>query len=266
MRSRFAALLLATLPGFAVAQTPLVVANAPNNITVEAQEVVRQKPDSVKLFMKVEVRNSEASVAADEAGDEAKRMADGLAKLKLTGVTVNTPPQRVVRSEVIQNRGGNVPGVVEYRVIRPVQVVVTEPDPDKFTAAVEKVQLEAFKLGLISDLASDNLTYNSSTGQQERNSPIRAVYSRKGGWEDLTGPALEKATKKARAKAEVLAAGAGVKLGEVLSLSEVATYPNNPGYNPYGGSGIAATGEPEDEFVDGELARKVRVRVVFAIK
>lgn len=258
--------LLASLPTASVAQTPLVVANAPNNITVEAQEVVRQKPDAVKLYMKVEVRNSEAAQAADEASDEAKKMADGLNKLKLTGVTVSTPQQRLVRSEVVQNRGGNVPGVVEYRVIRPVQVVVTDSDPDKFAAAVEKVQLEAFKLGLVSDLANDNLMYNSSTGQNERNSPIRAVYSRKGGWEELTGPALEKATKKARAKAEALAAGAGVKLGDVLSVSEVPTYSSGPAYSPYGGSGLAATGEQEDEFVDGELSRKVRVRVVFATK
>jgi uncharacterized protein YggE len=258
--------LLASLPAAAVAQTPVVVATPPNNITVEAQEVVRQKPDAVKLYMKVEVRNAEASQAADEAADEAKKMADGLNKLKLTGVTVNTPQQRVVRTEVIPNRGGggNVPGVVEYRVIRPVQVVVAESDPDKFTAAVEKVQVEAFKLGLVPDLASDNLTYNP--GGQEKNSPIRAVYSRKGGWEELTGPALERATKKARTKAEALAAGAGVKLGDVLSVSEVPTYPNSPGYNPYGGSGLAASGEPEDEYADGELSRKVRVRVVFATK
>jgi len=261
---RFAAVLLsATLSAFAAAQTP-VVAVPPGNIAVEAQEVVRQKPDTVKLYMKVEVKNSEAAQASDEASDEVKKMADGLTKLKLAGVTVSTPQQRVVRSEVMPNRGGAAPGMVEYRVIRPVQVVVSDADPVKFATTVEKVQLEAFKLGLISDMASDNYTYNSSTGQQEKNSPIRAVYSRKGGWEELTGPALEKATKKARAKAEALAAGAGVKLGDVLSVSEVPTYPNSPGYNY--GSGVAATGEPEDEFVDGELARKVRVRVVYATK
>jgi uncharacterized protein YggE len=258
--------LLASLPTAALAQTPASVpAPTSGNIAVEAVEVIRQKPDTVKLYMKVEARNAEAAVASDEATDEAKKMTDGLAKLKLTGVAVAALPQRTVRSEVLnRNVPGGGQGQVEYRVVKPITVTVTDADHDKFTAAVEKVQMEAFKLGLMPDLASDNLSYNSSTGQQERNSPFRAVYSRKGGWDELTGPALERATKKARAKAEALAAGSGVTLGAVSSLNEVMGYTNPGGYNPYGA--IATAGDPEDALADGELVRQIRVRVVFATK
>lgn len=258
---RFAIALLLTLPLLAPAQTP-VAAGPPGNISVEAVEVVRQKPDTVKLFMKVEARNAESAAATDEASDEAKRMLDGLGKLKLTGVTVAALPHRTVRTETV-GRGG-VPGSVEYRVVKPITVTVSEADYDKFTAAVEKVQAEAFKLGLVPDLTNDTTTYNSMSGQQEKNSPFRAVYSRKGGWDELTGPALEKATKKARAKAEALAAGAGLTLGGVSSLSEVPT----PTAYQYAGryDGVAAAADPEDQLSDGDLVRQVRVRVVFATK
>jgi uncharacterized protein YggE len=261
--------LLASLPAVALAQTPPATpAPTGGNIAVEAVEVVRQKPDTVKLYMKVEARNSEASAASDEATDEAKKMTDGLAKLKLTGVTVAALPQRTVRTEVLNRNvpGGQGQGQVEYRVVKPITVTVTESDPDKFAAAAEKVQMEAFKLGLMPDLTNDNTSYNPSTGQQEKNSPFRAVYSRKGGWDELTGPALEKATKKARAKAEALAAGSGVQLGAVSSLTEVLGYnPNQYGYNPYGGV-VSTAADPEDSLVDGELVRQIRVRVVFATK
>lgn len=256
--------LLASLPTAALAQSPASVAPpTAGNIAVEAVEVVRQKPDTVKLYMKVEARNAEAATASDEATDEAKKMTDGLAKLKLTGVVVAALPQRTVRTEVLNRNVPGGQGQVEYRVVKPITVTVTESDYDKFTAAVEKVQMEAFKLGLMPDLANDNYTYNPG-GQQEKNSPFRAVYSRKGGWDELTGPALEKATKKARAKAEALAAGSGVQLGAVSSLNEVVGYTNPGGYNPYGT--VATAGDPEDTLTDGELVRQIRVRVVFATK
>ncbi len=261
---RLAAVVLLSVSAAAFAQTPTPApATVSGNISVEAVEVVRQKPDTVKLYMKVESRNAEAVTATDEATDEAKKVLDGLGKLKLTGVTVTPHPQRTVRTETIVRGGPGGQGTVEFRVIKPITVSVTEADYDKFTAAVEKVQLEAFKLGLVPDLAADNFSYNSS-GQQEKNSPFRTVYSRKGGWDDLTGPALEKATKKARAKAAALAAGAGVTLGQVLSVNEVITYGSAPSYNPYGAVNTAA--DPEDSLADGELVRQIRVRVVYATK
>lgn len=260
---RLAAVVLLSVSAVAFAQTPPPVpAATTGNISVEAAEVVRQKPDTVKLYMKVEARNAEAVTATDEATDEGKKMLDGLGKLKLTGVTVTAHPQRTVRTETVVRGGPGVQGTVEFRVIKPITVSVTDADYDKFTAVVEKVQLEAFKLGLVPDLAADNFSYNSS-GQQEKNSPFRAVYSRKGGWDDLTGPALEKATKKARAKAESLATGSGVALGHVQSVNEVLTYGSSPSYSPYG---AATAGDPEDTLADGELVRQVRVRVVYATK
>lgn len=261
MRHLAVAVLL-TVSAVTFAQTPVPV-NLTSNIAVEAVEVVRQKPDTVKLYMKVEAKNAEAATAADDAAADAKKMVERLDKLKMTGMTVTAHPQRTIRIETVARNQPGVEPQVEYRVVKPITVSVTEADYEKFTATVEKVQLEAFKLGLMPDLTNDNYTYNPS-GQQEKNSPFRAAYSRKSGWEDLTRPALEKATKKARAKAESLATGSGVTLGNVLSLSEVTSYGSSQPYSPYGP--IATAGDPEDELSDGELVRKIRVRVVYAIK
>jgi uncharacterized protein YggE len=256
---RLAAAVLLTVSAAAFAQTPPPPVPA-GNISVEAVEVIRQKPDTARVVMKVEVRNAEANVATDEAADEAKKMADGLNKLKLTGVSVAALPQRTVRTETVI-RGG-VPGAVEYRVAKPIAVTVSEADFDKFTATLEKLQVEAFKLGLQPDLTGDSFSYNPG-GQQEKNSPFRVTYSRKGGWEELTKPALEKATKRARAKAEALAAGAGVTLGGVLSLSELS---GSVSYSGRYDGAPAVAADPEDTLADGELVRQVRVRVVYATK
>jgi len=259
---RLAAAVLLSVSAVAFAQTP-VPAPTTGNIAVEAVEVIRQKPDTVKLYMKVEAKNAEAVTAADEAAAEAKKMVEKLNKLKMEGVSVTAHPQRTIRSETVARNQPGVEPTVEYRVVKPISVSVPEADYEKFTATVEKVQLEAFKLGLMPDLTTENYTYNPN-GQQEKNSPFRAVYFRKSGWDDLTGPALEKATKKARAKAESLATGSGVALGHVLSVNEVMTYGSSPSYSPYGA--ITTAGDPEDELSDGELVRKIRVRVVYATK
>jgi uncharacterized protein YggE len=262
---RLAAAALLSVSAVAFAQQPVLVpAPTTGNIAVEAVEVVRQKPDTVKLYMKVEAKNAEAVTAADDAAAEAKKMVEKLNKLKMEGVSVTAHPQRTIRSETVVRNQPGVEPQVEYRVVKPISVSVTEADYEKFTATVEKVQLEAFKLGLMPDLTTENYTYTPS-GQQEKNSPFRAVYTRKSGWEELTGPALEKATKKARAKAESLATGSGVALGAVLSVNEVMTYGSSPSYGPSYGA-IATAGDPEDELSDGELVRKIRVRVVYAIK
>lgn len=267
MRRLAAALLWAALPVFAAAQTP-VVAPAPGNISVDAVEVVRTKPDTVKIFLKVEAKNAEALAAADESADELKRATGDLGKLKVDGMTMTASPPRTVRVETdVRNNlpgGGGQRMQVDFRTTRPIVLTVYNTDPEKLAATVEKVQLEVSKLGIANDVNTSNYVYTPSG--QERQSPFRAHYTRKAGWDELTGPALEKATKKARAKAEALAAGAGVKLGEVLSIQETTSMSNYPQqYNP-GGVPTGITTEPEDEFADGELVRKIRVRVVFATK
>jgi uncharacterized protein YggE len=98
------------------------------------------------------------------------------------------------------------------------------------------------------------------------------VYSRAdAGWEEETAAALAKATKKATRRAEAMAAGAGLKLGELLSLGspEEAPPPPPAGTTYTFPSEASEPSQPtpretEDAYVNGELVRRVRVRVVYA--
>jgi hypothetical protein len=171
----------------------------------------------------------------------------------------------------VETQNRNVPNAAftaEYHAARTVLVSVTAKDADKLFAAVEKVQTEAARQGVAGE-SSGNANYNGFT--YERNAPVRVVYARDGGWEADTAKALAAATKKAVARAEAMAEGAGLKAGEVVSIGEpsVAVIGNQTIYNYAGVSGMVAAGgqvaDPQDEFVDGELVRKVRVRVVMTV-
>jgi uncharacterized protein YggE len=224
----------------------------------------------VKMFVKLGTKHTDPTTAVDETAEAYRQFADGMGKLKLAGLTVSAQQQRSQRVELQGNRvppAGGGPAVaqttVEYSTTRPVILTVTDPDPDRLTATVEKVQLEAAKLGAASDLVTNTYVYTGPG--TERSVPFRTVVTRKGGWDDVLGPAAERAAKRARAKAESLAAGTGVKLGEVLSVQEVPGPQNVSMYaNAYNSANQVFT-EPEEEFQDGELVRKVRVRVVYAI-
>ncbi len=259
------------LPAVILLFAPVALGQSPvpdkGTVTAEAVEVVRGKPDLAKLYFHVLVKNPDATTATDEAAEQAKQFTAALDKLGLGGVKVSALPQRVTRVET-QNR--NVPNAVftaEYHAARTVLVSVTAKDADKLFAAVEKVQQEAARQGVAGE-GSGNANYNGFT--YERNSPVRVVYTRDGGWETDTAKALAAATKKAVARAAAMAEGAGLKAGEVVSIGEpAAVIGNQTIYNYAGVGGLAASGgqvaDPQDEFVDGELVRKVRVRVVMTV-
>jgi uncharacterized protein YggE len=259
------------LPAVVLLFAPVALAQSPlpekGTVTAEATEVVRGKPDLAKLYFHVLVKNADATTATDEAAEQAKQFTAALDKLGLSGVKVSALPQRVTRVET-QNR--NVPNAVfnpEYHAARTVLVSVTAKDPDKLFAAVEKVQAEAARQGVAGE-SSGNASYNGFT--YERNAPVRVVFARDGGWEADTAKALAAATKKAVARAAAMAEGAGLKAGEVVSIGEppAAVIGTQTIYNYAGVSGAAVAGmvaDPQDEFVDGELVRKVRVRVVMTV-
>lgn len=252
--------LLAATPALAQPAAP-----PKGSVTADAAEVIRTKPDQAKLVFAVTARNQDAATATDENDTQAKQFADGLEKLKVAGVKVASEPLRVDRVES-QNNGGGVGGT-EFNAVREVVVTVAEADPAKLAAAVEKLQKEAAKLGVSGEPGGANYNGNS----YERVGKVKVVYSRGDAeWEELTAAALTRATKKATKRAEAMAAGAGLKLGELLSLGTSEDSPPRPSGSTYYTPDLiehtspSTTRQTEDTFVDGELVRKVRVRVVYA--
>lgn len=260
------ALLLAPV---ALAQTP---PEAKSTVTADATETVRVKPDQVKIVVAARVKNPDAITAADEAADQAKKFAEAIKGLKLKSAKVTVAPLQAAKVGDDNNRllgGGGGPGGVgggpaapkDVQATREVVVTVTDADFAALSEAVEKVQKEAYTAGLGG--AKANTGYNPfGTGDSDR---IKITYHRQDGADDLTTEALGKATKKATARAEAIAAGLGMKLGPIVSAGEVEP-PADPVSNAtriiYGSDTTETT---RDDLVDGELVRTVRVRVVYSV-
>lgn len=204
------------------------VAQTPGRIQVEVTEEIRAKPDACRLDLKVEVRNPDPADAAAEVADEVKKVTAAFAALKIEGATLTPLPLVVTRQEVQGGRG--LPAEVVYRVARPFKVLIDGQDFDKLSETATKVQNELYALGV----------KNSADGGS-----YKPTYSKKGGWEEASKAALETAAKRARVKAEGLAAAAGEKLGAAMSTDQ------------------AGESYTLDE---GEMVFRLRVRVVYATK
>jgi uncharacterized protein YggE len=245
---------------------PLVVAQpVTGTVSAEAVEYVRAKPDFAKVYLKVETRNSDAKTSADEHEEAVKRAVEVIDRLKLKGVKVAAQNQQAARTETDQRLAAGFGQPREPRTLtqylnsRTLLVTVADANPEHLEAAVAKVQQEAVRLGLSGDVTL-RATLSAATGV-ERGSAPQVVYGRADGWDELAAPAVEKATKRAVKKAELLAVSAGLKPGEVVSVSDVGgTTPatTRPGFR----AEEAADTEEQTTYVDGELVRKVRVRVV----
>lgn len=270
MRSRV--VLLATfalaVPAFAQTPPPPVV---PGTVTAEATEVVRVKPDQAKVYVTAASRNADPSAATDEAGELAKKFADGVTRLKVKGLKAAADPVKVAklvdeRSVVLRGGGGfGGPGgaaAMEVQASQQLVITITDADPKALVEAVEKVQREAIKEGLTGAAAEGSLSTRYTSDM------VKVAYLKQDGIDDLLAAALGKATKKASARADAIAGGLGLKLGAVVSAEEL----------PSGGdpaSALVTTSalsrgtsavSPSAELVEGELVRTVRVRVVYAVK
>ncbi len=257
---------LAVLPP-ALAQTP-----AKPTVTAEATEVVRAKPDAARIVYSVAARNPDADTATTDNDTLTQQFVEAVGKLKLAGVKVAPDPLRVDKIELGNNRGGGV-AVGEFNAVRAVVVTAADADPAKLLALVEKVQKEAAKQGVGGELGPS--AYNGQA--YERAGGVKVAYTRaEDGWEEATTAAITKATARAKKRAEAVAAGVGLTLGELVSLSEVpADSPKatSPVASPLSSAAFlggpvnpGVTADTLDAFVDGELVRKVRVRVVYSTK
>ncbi len=269
MRSSHLALLLAALPAIATAQSP-----AKPTVSAEATEVIRAKPDTARVVFTVASRNADADTASTDTDTLVTQFTDALTKLKLAGVKATSDPLRVDRIELTNNRGIVGPGVGEFNAVRAVVVTVSDDDPAKLVTLLEKVQKEAAKQNVGGEMGP--ASYNGF--QYEKNGGVRVAYTRaEAGWEEATNAAVTKATQRAMKKAEALATGAGLKLGDLVSVGELpadAPKAATPlvaatiGSSAYGGgtANPGVTADTLDSFIDGELVRRVKVRVVYATR
>ncbi|MEO2091512.1 MAG: SIMPL domain-containing protein [Gemmataceae bacterium] len=166
-----------------------------------------------------------ATLLADDHADAVKRAVDDLKGLRLKGVTVT--PQQSLSARLDGNAAG-LPAV--YVNASTLLVRVADGSPDQLAETVMKVQQEGAKLRL------------GGTPQ--------VVFEKKDGWDEAVAPAVTKATQRAVQKAELLAKSAGLKPGTILAVSD--------------GSEAPTATDDAVAYTDGELVRKVRVKVVIA--
>jgi uncharacterized protein YggE len=251
---------------------PLAAAQSPT-VTAEATETVRVKPNQAKITVYAQVKNPDATAAADEAAEQAKQFAAAVDKLKLKKASVAQLPPKAAK---VGPNDGNVaiavaPGGAagqpappkETQVSRPIVITVSDPDPKALADAIDLLQKEAGKAGLESGEKKASIydPFNRGGGGE-----FKVKYFSTDGWGEPTAAALGKATAAATAKAKAIADGLGMKLGAVVSAGEVdaaeAAKQTSLVATIYGSGDDTPAA---DDLVDGDLVRTVRVRVVFQV-
>lgn len=237
-----------------------------STITAEGTETVRMTPNVARISVLARGDDEDPDTASDAATDKAKKFTDAVGKLQMKSVKATTLPLKANKSAGQDNDvpGGlpRLPGVEgaakTTQATRGVVVTVTDGDFAALSAAVEKVQ----KLALKHELGGPPATADDyRPWRQGGDGGIRVTYSRADGEEELLAAALAKATKKATVRAEAIASGLGLKLGAVVSAEEGGTEGRYGSVRYYSSGGT----DVEDELVDGELVKTVRVRVVYAV-
>lgn len=247
---------------FAIAQPP-----APSTISAEAIEYVRAKPDYAKIYVKVETRNQDAKTSATEHEEAVKKATEVFNKLNLKNMKLVTLNPQSARTEsdvrpVFAPGEPRVPRTLtQYLNSRTLLITISDANPDQLELAVQKVQQEALQHGLGGDMSLRS-TASLSTGI-ERGSAPQVTFGKRDGWDDLTAPAVAKATKRAMRKAELLAQSAGLKPGDVIAVSDDAITVPAPSSRLVRLDDQSEADE-QTTYVDGELVRKVRVRVVIS--
>jgi hypothetical protein len=128
---------------------------------------------------------------------------------------------------------------------------------------VEKITQTAAAQGITGDKPqADSSGLNPFLGGTRNGA--RVVYSSKSGWETPLAAGLSSATEKALASAKAIARGAGLRIENVVSIEEIAEAPHASApaaASPYASLFGLSSSPAEDDYADGELVRKVRVKV-----
>ncbi len=237
-------------------QVPTPVAQ-PNTISAEATETLRVAPDLARMTFSVVTKDPLAETSFTENDVLAKDFLTNIGKLKITGLKITSQSFKIAKIETMINGvavlpGGNQPTKSEFRTVRTIVIVLKDSDIEQLQASIGIIQKEAAKIGVTGDSAG--MTYNGN-GYENQNT-VRIAYGLQAGWDDRSKDVLAKVTKRALERAQLLAEGAGLKVVEVVSISEptliaVVNYVN----------GVPDT----SEIVDGELVQKVNVRVTVRV-
>lgn len=237
-------------------QVPAPVA-PPNTISAEATETLRVAPDLARLTFSVVTKDSLAETSFTENDVLAKDFLANVGKLKMAGLKITSQSFKIAKIESVVNGvavlpGGNQPTKSEFRTVRTIIIGLKDSDIDQLQASIGILQKEAAKVGVTGDSAG--MIYNGA-GYENQNT-VRISYGLQAGWDDRTKDVLAKVTKRALDRVQLLAEGAGLKMAEVVSITEptsttVVNYIN----------GVADT----SDLVDGELVQKVNVRVTVRV-
>jgi uncharacterized protein YggE len=260
---------------FAVA--PVGSAQTPITVTAEAVVSVSIKPDQAKIYLNVDSKAGDASSAVEVATAARKELVAAIEKLGVKGASLTTLPQKITKDRANPANFGIVapggapaqPPAESYSISQMVICTVSEADPISLGAAVEKITHLAAGQGITGDKAqADTNVYNPFGGSTKNGA--RVAYSSKSGWDDALTAGLIKATDKALKNAKVMAKAAELKLEGVISVEEVPepapAHNESANANPYVRLlGIGGGSAAEEEYADGELTRKVRVRVKVAV-
>jgi uncharacterized protein YggE len=239
-----------------IAFASAVSAQTPSTVTTEAVATVRVKPDHAKIYLNLDAKAGEANGSVENSLAARKELIAAIDKLGLKNAKAIIQPQRISKDREVSELFPNAPvkQIIEtYETNQQVIYTVTDHDPAKLTDAIEKIAKAAANLGVSGDSGryiDDNIRMRrmilGGTGG------LRIVYESKTGWDDAMLAGMTQATEKAVRQANALARGAGLKVIDVLKIEDIT-------------EGEPMTGQrrdnSEEDMVDGELVRKVRVRV-----
>jgi|GEM_PF-4023930 len=246
-------------------------AQAPITVMAEGVATVSVKPDHAKIYLNVETKAGEAAASAEANHAAKKELIAAIEKLGLKGTTWASLPQKITKDRpnnaafgVVAVGPGGAPPQAPPESYSTTQMVIysaNDADAYKLGEMVEKITQAAAAQGITGDKAqADSGAFNPFMGSTKNGA--RVVYSSKSGWDSPFSKGLAVATEKAMANAAAIARGAGLRVDAVVEIEEL------PDTNP---AALAASNSPyaslfglsgaNDEYAEGELTRKVRVRV-----
>jgi uncharacterized protein len=228
------ALAVACTPTTEVTVVPGETGSTMRGVTVSGEGTVSVRPDIAIVNLAVEVTEPTVADARSGAAEAMQSVRDALAARGVAEADIQTQYFNIYPQYSYAER--EAPQIVAFTVYNAVTVKVRDLDnaSDVLDSAIDAGG-DAVRVHGISFTVEDPESHLSD--------------------------ARREAVENARARAEVLAAAAGVSLGEAVSISESMSYPGEffPGRAMDGMGGMASPVAP------GEQTLRVNVSVVFSI-
>jgi uncharacterized protein YggE len=233
-------------------------------ITANGSATVRFRADRAQVYVGIRTSDPVFEAARDTCLKGTKAIEEAVAALKIRDLTVNAAPLNIAQIDPNGRFGGAIavggmgqPNGKPYSVTSSLTFVVKETNPDKLREAIDKISKAAVDSGgNTSGGAPLDPDYGFYPGRGSDNGP-RVVLLRDDDSEHRD-KAFAEAVKKAMRTAKAIADGAGVKIIDTASITEVDDADPATNFSLFGGSTPSRTSVRE---VNGELELTVRVRV-----